>query len=44
MRGDYGRYYDALYETIMNGKPKLVKDSETLLQLEILEKGIQGLQ
>ena len=44
VRGDYGRYYDALYETVMNGKPKLVKDSETLLQLEILEKGIQGLQ
>ena len=40
VNGDYGRYYDALYETIINGKEKLVKDEEILLQLEILEKGI----
>lgn len=38
--GDYARYYDALYETIVNDKEKLVKDEETLLQLEMLEKGI----
>ena len=42
--GDYGRYYDALYETLMNGKEKLVKDKETLLQLRILEEGIQGMK
>ncbi len=42
--GDYGRYYDALYETIIHGKEKLVKDEETLLQLEILEKGISTLK
>lgn len=43
-RGDYGRYYDSLYETVINGAPKLIKDEETLLQLEILGKGISGLK
>lgn len=42
--GDYGRYYDALYNTIVNGVEKLVKDEETLWQLEILETGISGLK
>lgn len=42
--GDYGRYYDALYETIMNGAPKLVTDEQTLLQIEMLETGIAGLE
>jgi len=42
--GDYGRYYDALYNTIVNGADKLVKDEETLWQLEILETGISGLK
>jgi hypothetical protein len=36
-------YYDALYETIINGKEKLVKDEETLLQISILEKGTESL-
>ena len=40
VKGDYAYYYDALYETIVNGKEKLVKDEETLKQLEILEEGI----
>lgn len=44
VNGDYGRYYDALYETLINGKEKLVKDEETLLQLKILEEGIQGMK
>lgn len=39
--GDYGKYYDALYETIINAKEKLVKDEETILQLEMLENGIK---
>lgn len=42
--GDYGRYYDALYETIINHKEKLVKDEETLLQIKILEEGIKHLK
>ena len=44
VNGDYGRYYDALYETLITGKEKLVKDEETLLQLRILEEGIQGMK
>ena len=44
VNGDYGRYYDALYETLINGKEKLVKDEETLLQLRILEEGIHGMK
>lgn len=44
VNGDYGRYYDALYETIINGKEKLVKDEETLLQIQILEEGIQTIK
>lgn len=43
-KGDYGRYYDAWYETIVNGKEPLVKEEQTLLQLHILEKGIQNLK
>ena len=42
--GDYGQYYDALYETIMNGKEQVVKPWETILQIEIMEKGIRGLK
>ena len=41
--GDYGRYYDALYETIIHHKEKLVKDEQTLLQIEILENGAKNL-
>lgn len=39
--GDYSRVYAGLYEAIINGQPKTVKDEETLLQLEILETGIK---
>ena len=39
--GDYSRFYRAVYESIVNGKEKLVKDSETIRQIEILEKGIK---
>ncbi|WP_026692344.1 oxidoreductase [Peribacillus kribbensis] len=41
-KGDYGRIYDELYETIIHGKNKLVSNEEILTVLEILEKGIQG--
>ena len=43
-RGDYGRYYDALYETMMYGKPPLVTEEQTMLQMEILEKGLAGIR
>ena len=42
--GDYGRYYDALYETIINKKEKLVTDEQTLLQIKILEKGVKNMK
>ena len=41
--GDYSRVYEDIYDTLINGKPKVVKDEETLLQIEMLEKGIQPL-
>lgn len=39
--GDYGRVYDALYETIVNGKPNYVREIEALTNLEILERGFE---
>lgn len=42
--GDYGRVYDDLYEAIINLKDKKIKDEETLLQLKILEEGIENLK
>lgn len=42
--GDYGRYYDALYETVMHGAEPLVKPEETMAQIGILEEGIRGLR
>ncbi|SDQ36092.1 Gfo/Idh/MocA family oxidoreductase [Carnobacterium viridans] len=39
--GDYSYVYKGLHESIINGKDKLVKDEETIRQLEILEEGIQ---
>jgi predicted dehydrogenase len=38
--GDYGRIYTGAYESIVNGAPKVVKDTETIAQLEVLETGI----
>jgi hypothetical protein len=37
--GDYGRVYDDLYNFIVLGKPQVIKEEETLLQMEILETG-----
>lgn len=42
--GDYGRYYDALYQTLRYNEPKLVRDEQTLWQLEFLEVGIKDLK
>lgn len=41
--GDYGRVYDALYDTLVLGKEAVVKDEETLWQVEILETGVNTL-
>jgi predicted dehydrogenase len=43
VNGDYGKVYDDLYETIMNGKDKKITDEQTLLQMEILETGVKNL-
>ena len=40
-RGDYSLFYQALYDSLINGKEKLVKDEETIRQIEILEEGIR---
>ena len=42
--GDYGRFYDGIYEAIVNKKDKLIKDEETILQMKILEEGIKNLK
>lgn len=42
--GDYSHVYEGLYESIINGKDKTVKDEETIRQLEILEEGIQNMK
>ncbi|EUJ33947.1 oxidoreductase [Listeria floridensis FSL S10-1187] len=39
--GDYGRVYDAVYDTLLLGKEKLVQDSEILTDIEILERGFE---
>ena len=39
-RGDYGCYYDALYDTLVYGREACVKAEQTILQMEILEQGI----
>ena len=44
VRTSYSEFYDALYETVANGAPQLVKPEETLAQLLILEDGVKGLK
>lgn len=39
--GDYSRVYAGVYEAIINGKPKTVKDEETIYQIHMLEHGIK---
>lgn len=35
-RGDYTYYYDALYETVLNGAAPLVMEEQTMVQMKIL--------
>ena len=43
--GGYDRFYEAaLYETLINGKEKLVKDEETIRLIEILETAAKTLE
>lgn len=37
--GDYRQVYRDIYETIINGKEKVVKDEETLLVMQLMEDG-----
>lgn len=41
-RGDYGRVYDALYDTIRLGAKPRVKEEETLCVMQILERGAKS--
>jgi predicted dehydrogenase len=43
VRGDYARYYDALYETIVHGAPPLVTEEQTMAQMRILEQAGKSL-
>ncbi|MBY0011962.1 Gfo/Idh/MocA family oxidoreductase [Paenibacillus typhae] len=41
-KGDYARVYDDIYEAIVNGREKTIRDDETVAVMEILERGIEG--
>lgn len=41
-KGDYGRVYDALYDTLVHGIASKVKDEETLCVMKILEEGAKS--
>ena len=40
--GDYGRVYDSVYDTLVNGAPKLVSDEQMLTVMKILSAGHFG--
>ena len=42
--GDYGRVYDDIYECIVNHQKQVIEPWQTLLQMEILEKGVSHLK
>lgn len=42
-RGDYAKFYDALFETIVNGAPQLVTEEQTMEQMKILEQAGKNL-
>ncbi|EAF6118247.1 oxidoreductase [Listeria monocytogenes] len=37
--GDYGKYYDSVYETMKHGAEKLVSEEQALTNIQILEAG-----
>ncbi|TLQ41879.1 NAD(P)-dependent oxidoreductase [Ruoffia tabacinasalis] len=41
--GDYSRFYEDVYQTIINKQDKVVKDDQTLLQIKLLEEGTKHL-
>ena len=44
VRSCYSMFYEALYETLVNGAPLLVKPEETITQLRILEESTRGMK
>ena len=42
--GDNGRFYDALYETVINGAPQLVTEEQTMTQMRILAEATKDLR
>lgn len=40
-QGDYARVYDDMYQAIVHGNEKTIKDEETIAVMEILENGIK---
>lgn len=41
-KGDYARVYDDIYQAIVHGRDKVIRDEETILAMEILENGMKG--
>ena len=37
--GDYGKFYDSVYDTLINDAPKLVTDEQAITDIELLEAG-----
>ena len=44
VRSTYSRFYEALYETVANGAPQLVKPEQTIAQMRILEDATRDLK
>ncbi len=44
VRSTYSAFYEALYETLVNGAPQLIKPEETIAQLRILEDATRDLK
>ena len=40
--GDYARFYDGVYASVVDGAPKVVKDEETIELIGILEEGLRA--
>lgn len=43
VKGDYGRVYDGLYEALVNGREKEIRDEQTLCLMRLLEEGVRTL-
>lgn len=44
VKGDNGRFYDTLYEPLINHKPILVTEEQTILLMHILEEATKDLK